>query len=461
MARVNQVIPYILPEYINHVSLTWLSGGYPQQHVPLLDSVHTEVGDFSSTDEESIKYTKKTKVTTSNTWPRFLIISSTDDGALKKLSPFAIQKGLVGLAGEPKSVKKLKDGSLLVECRTDSHSKCLLKATSLCNIHIKVTPHPSLNTVKGVIRSRDLEGVSDDEMCENLSSQGVSTVKRIMVRRNDILVPINTFILTFRKHTLPQSIKAGYLNIPVDPYVPNPLRCFKCQKYGHGQNTWRNKMTCARCGQIDHDSKSCKKDIQCANCKGNHFAYSRECARWKVEKRVQQVKVEKHISFYEARKLVEALAPVATGPSYAGVVKASTKRISINTDLTWCYEENKYKNIADVETLQRQTDTDNITVRGFNLYHKCQETENRASGGVSILVNKNIPQSIVTLNTNLQAVAVKVTAHKTITLCSVYLPPRNHFNFNPKDLQSVIDPLPSPFILMGDFNGHHTLWGCK
>ena len=306
-----------------------------------LKRVHTEVGDFSSTDEESITYTKKTKVTTSNTWPRFLIISSTDDGALKKLSPFAIQKGPVGLAGEPKSVKQLKDRSLLVECRTDSHSKCLLKATSLCNIHIKVTPHPSLNTVKGVIHSRDLEGVSDDKMCENLSSQGVSTVKRIMVRRNDILVPTNTFILTFRKHTLPQSIKAGYLNIPVYPYVPNPLRCFKCQTYGHGQNTCRNKMTCARCGQIDHDIKSCKKDIQCANCKGNHFAYSRECARWKVEKRVQQVKVEKHISFYEARKLVEALAPVATGPSYAAVVKASTKRISINTDLTWCYEENK------------------------------------------------------------------------------------------------------------------------
>ena len=56
--------------------------------------------------------------------------------------------------------------------------------------------------------------------------------------------------------------------------------------------------------------------------------------------------------------------------------------------------------------------------------------------------------------------AVKVTAHKIITLCSVYLPPRNHFHFNPKDLQDVIDQLPSPFILMGDFNGHYTLWGC-
>ena len=61
-------------------------------------------------------------------------------------------------------------------------------------------------------------------------------------------------------------------------------------------------------------------------------------------------------------------------------------------------------------------DTDNIIVRGFNLYHKCQETENRASGGVFIFVNENVPQSIVRLNINLQAVAVKVRAHKTITL---------------------------------------------
>ena len=76
-----------------------------------------------------------------------------------------------------------------------------------------------------------------------------------MVRRNDILVPTITFILTFRNHILPQSIKAGYLNIPVDPYAPNPLRCFKCKKYGHGQKIRCNKMTCARCGQIDHDSK--------------------------------------------------------------------------------------------------------------------------------------------------------------------------------------------------------------
>ena len=52
-------------------------------------------------------------------------------------------------------------------------------------------------------------------------------------------------------------------------------------------------------------------------------------------------------------------------------------------------------------------------------------------------------------------------AHKIITMCSVYLPPRNNFNFIPKYLQDLIDQLPSSFNLMGHFNGQNTLWGCE
>ena len=79
----------------------------------------------------------------------------------------------------------------------------------MCNIPIKVSAHTSLNSSKGVIRSRDFEGVSEDEMLDNLSSQGVSAVKRIHIRRNNELVPTNTFILSFCKPLLPDSIKAA------------------------------------------------------------------------------------------------------------------------------------------------------------------------------------------------------------------------------------------------------------
>ena len=174
-------------------------------------------------------------------WPRFLIIEPTSEGAVNSLSPFAVHKALQGLTGDLKSVKRIKSGRLLVECKTKHHSRCLLKSKLMCNIPIKVSAHTSLNSSKGVIRSRDLEGVSEDEMLENLSSQGVSAVKRIHIRRNNELVPTNTFILTFCKPLLPDSIEAGYLKIPVVPFIPNPVRCFKCHRYGHACG----KVTCS------------------------------------------------------------------------------------------------------------------------------------------------------------------------------------------------------------------------
>ena len=154
---------------------------------------------------------------------------------------------------------------------------------------------------------------------------------------------------TFYVPILPNSVKAGCLDIPIVPYIPNPLRCFKCNKFWHGQNTCRNKLTCARCGQFDHESKACQNDMACTNCGGKHFAYSRECQKWKLEKMVQQVKVERNVSFTEARKVVESFPPAVKDKSYAAAVKVSTSNIAIQTDLTWSNGEDKYKKISDIE----------------------------------------------------------------------------------------------------------------
>ena len=57
--------------------------------------------------------------------------------------------------------------SLLIECATERHSKNLLKSKTLCNILVNVTPHTTLNFRKGVVRYKDLEGVSEEEICAN------------------------------------------------------------------------------------------------------------------------------------------------------------------------------------------------------------------------------------------------------------------------------------------------------
>ena len=51
-----------------------------------------------------------------NNWPKFLVVeSSSDDLPLSKLSPFAVQKGFQVGARTLKSIKRLRDGSFLVE----------------------------------------------------------------------------------------------------------------------------------------------------------------------------------------------------------------------------------------------------------------------------------------------------------------------------------------------------------
>ncbi|GBO29721.1 putative RNA-directed DNA polymerase from transposon X-element, partial [Araneus ventricosus] len=57
----------------------------------------------------------------------------------------------------------------------------------------------------------------------------------------------------------------------------------------------------------------------------------------------------------------------------------------------------------------------------------------------------------------LEAVAVQVHARTLVTVCCVYLPP--HDVVSQQDLETLVDQLPTPFILLGDFNGHSTLWG--
>ena len=101
-------------------------------------------------------------------------------------------------------------------------------------------------------------------------------------------------------------------------------------------------------------------------------------------------------------------------------------------------------------------DTDNISIRNFNAFHTFSANNQRAADGVSI--NNNAPYSHKPLHTNLQAVAFSITLHRVITLCSIYIPPSSRLSL--KGLDDLVPQLPSPFILLGDFNGHNIFGGC-
>ncbi|GFV94230.1 uncharacterized protein TNCV_1136851 [Trichonephila clavipes] len=123
----------------------------------------------------------------------------------------------------------------------------------------------------------------------------------------------------------------AYIRCPVRPYIPNLLRCFQCQRYGHSKNVCRGQPTCPRCGESGHDSADCKKKEQCLNCKGEHPAYSRSCPTWITEKEITAIKIKEKISYPEARRVVLARTPVS-GKSYASATRKSTSDKCIQCD---------------------------------------------------------------------------------------------------------------------------------
>ncbi|GFT99055.1 uncharacterized protein TNCV_3794301 [Trichonephila clavipes] len=98
-------------------------------------------------------------------------------------SPFAVQKAVIGIGGEPKSVKRLRSGDLLIETTSALQTKSFLLAKLFLNNPVTVSPHKSLNSCRGVISEPDLLGTSDSEILEGFSDQGVTHVRRITIKK--------------------------------------------------------------------------------------------------------------------------------------------------------------------------------------------------------------------------------------------------------------------------------------
>lgn len=107
------------------------------------------------------------------------------------------------------------------------------------------------------------------------------------------------------------------------------------------------------------------------------------------------------------------------------------------------------------ETHLRNTNSFNI--RGFRGY-RCDDDDpdRRAKGGVAILIKESISSKNIPINTHLQAVAVEVIYPIKFTICNIYLP-KQSWNLN--DIRNSLRQLPTPFLVVGDFNCHNPLWG--
>ncbi|GBN95774.1 hypothetical protein AVEN_200050-1 [Araneus ventricosus] len=223
--------------------------------------------------------------------------TTTTNESFHTVSPFLVEKAITANLGITKSTRKLRSGDLLIEIATRQQAQQIIQLKYLDTIPVTVSAHATLNSSKGVISCGELLHVPMEEALKGFQPQGVTHVRRIKIRRNGHLIDTKHLILTFHSPKIPDSVRAGYIKLTVRPYIPNPLRCYKYQRFGPSKASCRGTLTCARCAEACHDSSDCTASEKCVNCKGSHTSFSRSCSAWKFEKEViaEKVKKEKNL----------------------------------------------------------------------------------------------------------------------------------------------------------------------
>lgn len=155
--------------------------------------------------------------------------------------------------------------------------------------------------IYGIPVEEDLE-----EVRKNIKGGKVIGIKRLQAKREGVRVDSLSVLLDFQEKVLPENVKVGFLSYKVRAYVPPPLRCYKCQRYGHIAAGCKGKQACGKCGG-EHEYGKCIEGtaLKCVNCGGAHSVTYGGCEVRKKAEEVQKMRVSRDISYAEAARVVQ------------------------------------------------------------------------------------------------------------------------------------------------------------
>lgn len=328
---------------------------------------------------------------------RYLVIKSLDENnaGLNSLSVFQKTKGLAAIAFQADIIAKLKDGSILVLSKTKIAAENIIKSNVFAGIPIIAREHESLNFTKGIIFCNDLINLSNEELLEEFKLQHVVEIYRIQKRSQTIrdgFEPTSGLILTFNLPSLPEYIKAGYLNIKIRQYVPNPLRCRKCQVFGHSKNRCQNDSKCDICTLTEEHPIPCVNDKKCVNCGGAHPSFDRKCKVYIKEAEIMYIKTMEKVSYFEAKRRYDA--SLKDNMSFAQTVVSNLSAPLPNTEIELLKksieEINKQNNERHAQLMEK---LDNLTNENEKLTKANAElvlkVENQSKTITSLKQNNN------------------------------------------------------------------------
>ena len=81
--------------------------------------------------------------------------------------------------------------------------------------------------------------------------------------------------------------------------MPNPIRCYKYQRFGHVTKKSEHNDVSARCSATGHKDDTCTMafNFNCVNCGENHASFNKKCSFYRREYDIQLIRVSNNVCF--------------------------------------------------------------------------------------------------------------------------------------------------------------------
>lgn len=107
----------------------------------------------------------------------------------------------------------------------------------------------------------------------------------------------------------------------------------------------------------------------------------------------------------------------------------------------------------------RFSDSKTILPKSYNGFFKNRTEQPRAGGGIAILTKNNIQAKEIPITSEIEAIAIQVIYKQKLNICNIYIPPNKDINLT--ELNQLIIQIPTPRLIVGDFNGNNVIWGSQ
>ena len=213
-------------------------------------------------------------------------MSSLDDKkTLSHYSCFAVHKSIFAISKEIENITEMRDGNLLLLLKNKLVAEKFISTKELFGIcKVKCKYHENLNYTKGTVYAPYLNNVTDQEIVEELSSQGDTSIYKFTKKDGEKYIPSGVVLLTFDLYHLPTKIEISWRSVNVREYCPNPMLYKLCQKLGHTQKHCKGYPTCVNCNLPLHKKEEICTRTQYANCSSDHPLSSKECKKFNYKK---------------------------------------------------------------------------------------------------------------------------------------------------------------------------------